>query len=298
MDDPGATRSSAAVGQPLVVWVLMKWVSLRPEIDALSSSVRVDDRFAGASPADRAALELALRYAASQGHEVEVVTLGPPEAESLLREAVGCGAARAQRVDPQLPGNEQAPSKAVAESLVAQLHDVAMVFCGDWSLDRGSGSVPSYVANLLDLDQACGVVVLEVPARDSTAMRAYRRLDGGRREVLIIDGPAVISVEGAAATLRRAPLAGVLAAQKTTVKTTMHPLSTSQTGLRVERISAHRPPAPQLNTNDSADPRLRVSSILGVGLERTPPMRMTVEPDAAADVIIERLVAWGQLSRD
>jgi electron transfer flavoprotein beta subunit len=289
-----------AMAETQIVWVLMKWVSLRPDVDVLAGSVQADDRFAGASPADRAALELALRYATPCGFEVEVITVGPVEAEPMLREALSCGAAKAWRIDPQLPVGEQAPSSAVAAVLASQLHDVAMVFCGDWSLDRGSASVPSYVAGLKNLDQACGVVTLEMSAtqRGEEHMRAYRRLDGGRREVLFIDGPAVISVEGAAATLRRASIAGVLAARQATISVISEPLSAAQSGMRVERIGAHRPTAPTLAANDSADPRLRVSSILGVGVERTPPMRLTLQPEDAADVIIERLVAWGQLPRD
>ena len=44
-------------------------------------------------------------------------------------------------------------------------------------------------------------------------MRATRRLDGGRREVLDVAPPAVLSVEGAVARLRRASLPAELAAR-------------------------------------------------------------------------------------
>ena len=57
----------------------LKWVSHPGEPS--------DERFAGASPADRAALELALRQAEASGDTVTAITVGPPGADRVLREA-------------------------------------------------------------------------------------------------------------------------------------------------------------------------------------------------------------------
>ena len=58
-----------------------------------------DERWAGVSDADRAALEIALRLAERAATTVTVVTVGEPAAEHGLREAVaaGAGAGRARR---------------------------------------------------------------------------------------------------------------------------------------------------------------------------------------------------------
>jgi electron transfer flavoprotein beta subunit len=270
----------------------MKWVGLRPDIDPLAGSVTSDVRFAGASLADRAALEIALRLAAVRHTTVRVVCVGPPEADRMLRDALAVGATAAQRIDHGLDGTQQPTSAAVAAALSAACNGAAMVLCGDWSLDRGSGSVPPMLAMSLGLDQACGLVAVDIQA---DAVTVERRLDGGRREVLRVTGPAVLSVEGSAASLRRASIAGVLAAKQATIEVVHSALPTTTIGVRVERVEAHRPPPRHLHTNDSSDPRDRVSALLGVGVQRTPPLRMALEPDAAADVIIERLVAWGQI---
>ncbi len=79
-----------------MIAVCLKWVDLRPEADA-TGTVHTDDRFAGVSQADRAALEWALRHGEATGSPVMVVTLGPPAAEQALREALACGAVRAVR---------------------------------------------------------------------------------------------------------------------------------------------------------------------------------------------------------
>ncbi|HAP74899.1 MAG TPA: hypothetical protein DCR14_02335, partial [Acidimicrobiaceae bacterium] len=65
--------------QPVVV-ACLKWVAHPGEPH--------DERFAGASPADQAALELALRQAADIGGTVVAITVGPSGADKVLRDAL------------------------------------------------------------------------------------------------------------------------------------------------------------------------------------------------------------------
>ncbi len=92
-----------------------------------------------------------------------------------------------------------------------------MVVCGDRSVDRGTGALPAFVAHELGAAQALGLVALEVTAATGRpadlALSADRRLDGGWRERLRVPLPAVCSVEAAGVRLRRASLAGALAAE-------------------------------------------------------------------------------------
>ena len=92
-------------------------------------------------------------------------------------------------------------------------HDVSVVVCGAWSIDRGSGSVPAFLAARLDAAQALGLVSLSFDASPRRTIEAERRLDRGRRERLRVAAPAVLSVEGGSARLRRATLDRVLAAR-------------------------------------------------------------------------------------
>jgi electron transfer flavoprotein beta subunit len=277
---------------PVVIAVAMKWVGLRPEVDALTGTVRVDDRFAGASAADRAALELALRIAHVRHAHVRVIAVATSEAEAMLRDALAAGAAEVIRIDPGHHA-EQPTSAAVASELARHCDDASLVLCGDWSLDRGSGSVPPLLAHYLHVGSACGLVSLRI---NEDQLDVERRLDGGRREILSVTGRAVLSVEGSVATLRRAPLAGVLAAKSADIRVEHANLATETPGVRAERSAPHRPPAPQLSVVASENPLTRVAGVLGLGIERTPPLRLTLDPEAAADVIIERLEMWGQLA--
>lgn len=279
------------MSSPIVV--CMKWVALRPDVDPISGAVASDERWSGPSLADQAALELGLRLAASWNADCIVVSVGSSAADPMLREAIAAGAARVVRIDVDVDIERQPTSASVAAMLAEVIGPLnpALVVCGDWSLDRGSASVPVFLAAALDADAACGLVAFT--DEGPSALQVERRLDGGRREVLAITGRAVVSVEGSVARLRRATLAGVLAANKATIET--------RTPNAIEwepapaRVAPFRPRARILNAPTSPDPRRRVEVLTGALVDRTPPQRLTLDPGGAAEVIIEKLRAWGQI---
>jgi len=195
-DDPTPTRIGVAI----------KYVPLRVEVNPLTGTVSTDDRVAGASPADEAALEYALRLAESWGWDVMCASVGDRRCETVLRDALARGASSAARVDL----SSDASSPVVAAGLAAAFGDCSLVLCGAYSLDRGSGSVPAYLADELSAAQALGLVSLTDlgPGR----VEVERRLDGGRRERLAVSAPGVLSVEGGGIRLRRAALPALPAA--------------------------------------------------------------------------------------
>lgn len=295
MGDP----APAAVPVAGPVLVALKGVAARSEVDALSGVVSTDDRGVGASPADRAALEWGLRLAGpDRAGGCVAVSVGGSAVEAMLREALACGAAAAVRVDPGGHDDEPPSSAAVAEALagVARSLGARLVLTGDWSLDRGTGSVPPLVAAHLGWPSALGLVALD-PGADGT-LRLERRLDGGRRQVLELaaGASAVLSVEGATASLRRAPIAGVLAARSAAVR--VEHMAVAASDPRVTRL-ASGPFRPRPRTLDAPPPdaavRRRLEVLVGVGTSRTPPQRLRLDPGAAADRILEQLRAWGEL---
>ncbi len=289
-EQPTSTDASPAANAPVAV--CMKWVALRPDIDPVSGAVSNDERWSGPSLADQAALELALQIGAARNATVIVLSIGDTPSDAMLTEALACGATKAIRIMNAAPANDTAPTSAsVAAALAEVLRPLApqLVFCGDWSLDRGSGSVPPFLAAELNYGQACGIVQVQRQSRDT--LQVDRRLDGGRRESLTISGPAVISVEGVAAHLRRATLAGLMAAQKTPIElrsTTKLVASTAPV-----RTGPFRPRARILDAPSSSEPRQRLEVLTGAFSNRTPPMRATLDPEDAADLILAKLAEWG-----
>lgn len=271
--------------------VALKHVPLRVEIEPLTGAVTTVEREAGLSDADRAAIECALRLADAWSSttppcSVIAVTVGPAAASGVLREALAVGAARAVRVD----GRGDESSAEVAELLAPVIADCAVVICGDYSLDRGSGSVPAFLAAATGRAQALGLVSLE-PA-EVGHVQAVRRLDGGRREILHVGAPAVLSVEGSVARLRRATLPATIAADRATLEvnpgrgTDDHRSATVTRRAFRPRTRVVPPPA-----GDTALERLAsVTSGPVDGSHSDPVVLSTTE---AVDAILAALDGWG-----
>lgn len=259
--------------------VCLKWVAHPGEPH--------DERFAGMSPADQAALELALLQGESYETGITAITVGPAGADKVLRDALAAGARRVVRVDA--PTNVL--SADVAAAIAATVPDATWVWCGDYSLDRGTGSVPAFLAGQLLARQALGVIDVTF---GGDVVNATRRLDGGRREMLHVTAPAVVSVEGATAHMRRAGLGALRAAGRTPVE-----VVSPSTPIDVEHavVRPYRPRARALSApaGQSALDRLRVltdsstaSAVRGETVE--------LEPAAAAARIVSALRDWGYLS--
>jgi len=252
--------------------VCWKWVSLDREHE-------LDERWAGVSAADEAALEIALMLA----DDVTVICLGPREADDVLRDALAVGAAAAMRID----ASTELESATVAAALAQQLRGVDLVVCGDYSLDRGTGSVPAFIAAELGIAQALGLVEIEV---GTMPLRVVRRLDGGRRELLDVALPAVLSVEGSVANLRRAPLGASLATRSTTVPSVPGPHGR----LPETEVHPYRP-RPRTLPAPSGDSLSRVRDILNVGGGDSHAETVTLDPPAAARRLLDQLDEWGYL---
>jgi electron transfer flavoprotein beta subunit len=274
-----------------VIGACLKWVDRRPEPNAVIAGTDTpDERFAGVSVADQAALEWALRCRDATGGDVVAITVGPPAAESVLRDALAAGATHAIRID--LPFG--APSTIVASALAAQLHGARSIWCGDYSFDRGTGSVPAFLAGELGIAQALGLVGIDLThVASAGTIGAVRRLDGGRREVLSVDRRAVLSVEGSTALLRRASLRNMLASRPVDVVSSAASATTTD-----EAITGSRPyrPRPRVFAPPAGATALdRIKELTSAGATVTHGETVVLEPAAAADRILSTLHEWGYL---
>lgn len=266
----------------------MKWVPGRPEVNALSGEVRSPSvRFGGVSAADQAALEMALQLASQRSMNVMAITVGNAQCEPVMQDALAAGAQRAIRINTPL----QLSSAETARVLALALGDASFVFCGDCSFDRGSGSVPAYLAAELGIGQALGVVSLTPQVHD---ILLTRRLDGGRREHLRVSDRAVISVEGSVAQLRRASMANTLAARDTRIQV----IASSVTAQRV--VSTTKPFRPRPRTlapPQGATALERLHSITNVASASTRGEQIELTAPKSAMYILETLARWGYIEQ-
>jgi electron transfer flavoprotein beta subunit len=260
-----------------MIGVCLKWVE--------SHAAPGDDRYSVLSPADQAALEMALRHGAAVGEPVHAVTVGRPSAEQALRLALACGAASASHV----MAHDPVPSDAVAAELAGELASARWVWCGDYSLDNGTGSVPAMVAHLLGLAQALGVVHVDI---DGDELRCSRRLDGGRRELLRLTS-GVVSVEGSVARLRRAGLGSLLRSASTSVASRHCP---SPAPREPVAVATYRPRARTLRAPEGDTALQRLLRLTDSSTAAAHGEVLEAEPADAAAHILAALRDWGYLS--
>ena len=275
----------------LSVVVALKWSALLDEVDSLSGQARPALNSYGLSAPDRACLELGLRLAEAWGCHIAAVTVGPAQADAALRQAGAVGVTDLRRIDRA----EGSASRVVASELAGVCTEATLLICGNASADRGSGTVGAFAAAQRGTPMALGLVKVE---RGETpgVLVVERRLDRGARERLEVRAPAVISVEGSVATLRRASLAGALSAAQMALSVGQPgradapaELATSmprQHRVRTRRVAA---PSPALSPQD------RVLQLSGARGQRRAPRLEYLEPAPAADAILAQLAEWGYL---
>lgn len=239
------------------------------------------------SAADEAAIEMALRHAEASGSALIAVSVGGQAADRCLRRALACGVATAIRVDAP----DDMDSASVAAALGPVVAHSTAVWCGDYSDDRGTGSVPAFLAALLHRQQALGLIGVDFV----DPLRVTRRLDAGRREVLRVTGPAVLSVEGSVARLRRAALRATLVAQKAEVlrygTTSVHSDNTAAVVMRT-----YRPRARVLEAPIGATTLDRLRALTDASAAPQPGETVEARPVDAARRIIEVLTDWGYIA--
>jgi electron transfer flavoprotein beta subunit len=148
------------------------------------------------NPFDEYALEAALRLTENgkapkkREGEVVAVTLGPKEAETMLRSALATGADRAIRVeanDADLDGRLVA--LALKSIIAAEKPD--LVLLGKQAVDGDSNQVGQRVAELLDWPMATFAATIK---EESGALLVGREVDGGVL-TLRVKLPAVVTVD-------------------------------------------------------------------------------------------------------
>lgn len=283
---------------PIIVCV--KWVASRIDVDQLDGTIHERPHEQRFSEADLAAVETALDLADAGARDderpvVTVICSGPSDADDSLRDLLSVGVDNAIRVDTGDDRNPAAqPGSAEVAKRLAETIDTLVgagsmiVVCGDASMDRGSGSVPAFLAHHLDASQALGLV--DVTAEPNGGLTGVRRLDGARREVLSITAPAVISVEGSVAKLRRGSLAATLRSRDAVIEVVPggfpHALVATVTEPYRPRTRVVAPPSDAVALG-------RIVELTGARSDRTPPRTVTAEPEEAAQLILDQLREWG-----
>ena len=271
------------------------------EVDPIAGGIDVSRTVYMLNPADAVALETALRLRADSG-SVTALTVGPVDAETVLRDAVAVGADEVLRLWED--GRTATRPAVTALLLAAALRTEGLpdfVLCGTRSVASGSGKVPALLAAHLDWPVVTDVVEFSV---DGDRARFQRRLARGARSEGEVNLPAVLAVEASTAALRYASLPGLMMAKRATIPVRRLPdlgLSPMDLNFPSATVRVAMPPYPrprQIFIPDSGlSPEDRVAQIMSAGVVQKAGRIVEGSAEEMADGIIAFLREHGFVDR-
>ena len=184
------------------------------EIDGLA----IDDRYLSydLNEWDEYAIEAAVQISeAREDVEVVTVTVGGPDTEETIRQALAKGADRAVRVwDDALAsaGLLDPATKATVLSAVVEEEDPDLILTGVQAADDGFGATGVTLASAIGWEWAAVVNSLDLDTEAGVAS-VHRELEGGVEETTEVDLPAVLTIQTGINDPRYASLRGIRQAQ-------------------------------------------------------------------------------------
>jgi len=143
------------------------------------------------NPFDTYALEEGVRIKERYGGKVTVISMGPPQAEEMLREAISLGADEAILLsDSAFAGADTWATAYTLATAINKLGQYDIIICGRQTFDGDTGQVGPELAEMLGVPLVAYVNRIE--EMSDGQMRVQRMIDEGH-EVIQAPLPAVIT---------------------------------------------------------------------------------------------------------
>lgn len=182
-------------------------------------------------PGDEFGVEAGLQLKEAHGGEVTLVSMGPPAAMEAIRRGLSMGADKGVLVsDASLQGACALVTARVIAAAIKRSGPFDLVIAGVESTDGYTGTMPSTLAELLDVPQVTFVKKLDSADGSITANR--QTVDG--YHVVEAPLPALITVTAGVNAPRYASFKGIMAAKKKPVDT----LSVGDLGLSNDDVTS------------------------------------------------------------
>ena len=148
------------------------------------------------NPDDLFALEMALGIKDRYGGEITVISMGPPSAVEVLRDALSRGADHAILLsDKKFAGADTLATSHVLERAIRKNGDFDLIFCGRQAIDGDTAQTGPQVAEKLNVPQVTFAESIEELNGDDIVIR--RTIEGGF-EILRGRLPLLITVTNSA----------------------------------------------------------------------------------------------------
>jgi len=187
------------------------------QIDAETGRLKREGVESIINPFDEYAIEEGVRLKERTGGKVVVVTMGPPQAESALREAISRGADEAVLVsDRAFGGADTLATSYALSSAIKKIGDYGIIICGKQATDGDTAQVGPGIAEMLNIPHIAYVKKIE--SIDDKTIKVERMMEDGY-DLIESPVPVLLTVVKEINTPRIPSLKGKMAAKKAVIKT-------------------------------------------------------------------------------
>ncbi len=168
------------------------------------------------NPYDQHALEEAVRLKEAHGGEVIAITMGPPQAEDILRLSISCGADSGVLIsDRSFAGADTWATAYTLEQAIKVLGGADLILCGKQAIDGDTAQVGPGLASRMHIPfMTC---VQKIREASDSAIVVERMMDDGY-DVVQAPLPALVSVVKNINEPRVPSLKGKMKAKKATIQ--------------------------------------------------------------------------------
>lgn len=187
------------------------------------------------NPFDEFAIEEGLLTKEKYGGEVHVITMGPPQAIDVLKNALAVGADKVYLLsDVAFAGADTLATAYTLAKTIEMIGDVDLIICGKQAIDGDTAQVGPGIATRLGIPQLTYVSKVRQIDPVQKKIVVERMLEGGR-EVVESSLPALITVMKDINEPRLPSLLGIKKAAKAQIPTLTHkdiPVDENKIGLK------------------------------------------------------------------
>ena len=186
------------------------------QIDPVTNTLKREGVESIINPFDEYAIEEAVRLKERTGGKATVITMGPPQAETALREALGRGIDQAVLVsDRAFAGADTWATSYTLGCAIKFLGDFDLILCGKQATDGDTAQVGPGIAEMLDIPHVAYVKKIEDIKPGS--IRVERMMEDGY-DLIEMPLPSLITVVKEINTPRLPSLRGMMNAKKAVIQ--------------------------------------------------------------------------------
>jgi electron transfer flavoprotein beta subunit len=143
------------------------------------------------NPDDIHAIELALQLKEQYGGEIVAISMGPPQAEEVLREALALGVDRGILItDDKFKGSDTLSTTKILHNSIIKLGKCDIIITGFKTIDGSTAQVSYQLSELFKIPHITQIHKIEI--KDKTAI--VERLFGHEYQTIKVDLPIILAV--------------------------------------------------------------------------------------------------------